>query len=94
MDAGAGARPWESESFTAGYYAGPAIGFPICAWLVSSVGWRAMFFVLGGATFVFFFVWLFFYYRPEHAKWLAEDEREMILAERNSRRAAEPPDSA
>jgi ACS family glucarate transporter-like MFS transporter len=71
-------------AFTAGYYAGPAIGFPICAWLVSSMGWRAMFFVLGGTTFVFFFVWLFFYYRPEQAKWLAEDEREMILAERNS----------
>ena len=71
-------------SFTAGYYAGPAIGFPICAWLVSSVGWRAMFYILGGATFVFFFVWLFFYFRPEDAKWLGEDERKMILAERNS----------
>ena len=71
-------------SFTAGYYAGPAIGFPICAWLVSSFGWRAMFYILGGATFVFFFVWLFFYFRPEDAKWLGEDERKMILAERNS----------
>ena len=71
-------------SFTAGYHAGPAIGFPICAWLVSSFGWRAMFYILGGATFVFFFVWLFFYFRPEDAKWLGEDERKMILAERNS----------
>jgi MFS family permease len=71
-------------TFTAGYYAGPAIGFPICAWLVSAFGWRAMFFILGGATFVFFLVWLLVYYLPEDAKWLADDEREMIVAERNS----------
>ncbi len=77
-------RGWATGVFTAGYYAGPAIGFPICAWLVSAVGWRAMFYVLGGATFVFFFLWLFAYYRPEQAKWLAEDEREMIVAERDT----------
>lgn len=71
-------------TFTAGYYAGPAIGFPICAYLVSAFGWRAMFYILGAATMVFFFVWLLVYYLPEDAKWLSEDERDMILAERNS----------
>ena len=68
--------------FTAGYYAGPAVGFPLCAWLIASFGWREMFYILGGATLLLFGLWLAVYWPPERAKWLRADEREMILAER------------
>lgn len=70
--------------FTAGYYAGPAIGFPICAWLAAALGWRAMFYALGSLSLLFFVVWLIVYQRPEKAKWLGRSERDMIVAERDS----------
>lgn len=69
--------------FTAGYYAGPAIGFPVCAWLMGAFGWRGMFYVLGAVTLLFFVLWLFVYYRPEDAKWIDEDERSLIVNERD-----------
>jgi len=74
--------------FTAGYYAGPAVGFPLCAWLIASFGWREMFYILGGATLLLFVLWLAVYWPPERAKWLRADEREMILAERGGAPAA------
>jgi ACS family glucarate transporter-like MFS transporter len=77
-------RGFSTGVFTAGYYAGPAVGFPLCAWLVASLGWRAMFYILGGATFLLFFLWLAVYWPPERAKWLRADERDMILAQRGS----------
>jgi ACS family glucarate transporter-like MFS transporter len=76
-------RGWATGLFTAGYFAGPAIGFPICAWLVGIVGWRMMFYILGGITFLFLFVWLLFYRGPENATWLSQTERDKILRERN-----------
>ncbi len=77
-------RGWSSGAFTAGYYLGPAVGYPICAWLVSSFGWRTMFFVLGGLTLLFVLLWLAVYWPPERARWLRDAERQLILSERDS----------
>ncbi len=82
-------RGWATGVFTAGYYAGPAVGFPISAWLVTAFGWRMMFYILGAVTLLFVLLWLAVYWPPERARWLREEERELILKERNSA-AAQP----
>ncbi len=70
--------------FTAGYYAGPALGIPLAALAVRAWGWRTSFYVLGGSTILFLIAWLIFFWIPEKAWWLPSQERAYILAERNA----------
>ncbi len=65
---------------------GPAFGTAVSAitiaWLVSAIGWRLAFVFSGALGFIWVAVWLLVYRDPEHARWLSEPERRMILAER------------
>jgi MFS family permease len=78
-------RGLASTIFIAGSYAGPAFGAAFLAWIVSSFGWRGGFYVAGAVGLAFLLIWLFFYQRPEDAKWLDESERQKILGERNNK---------
>jgi MFS family permease len=69
-------------SYNAGSYAGPAIGSLFVGWLVTQFGWRSSFYVTGAIGFVWLIAWLIWYRKPEDAKWLKQEEREKILAER------------
>jgi MFS family permease len=44
--------------YMAGTKIGPAIGAPICAWLVASFGWRSMFWLTGLVSLVWLIPWL------------------------------------
>jgi MFS family permease len=77
-------RGFATGVFTAGYYLGPAIGFPLIAWLVGAYGWRMMFIILGVATLFFLVIWLLLYFPPDRAKWLSDAERRLILTQRDS----------
>lgn len=68
----------------AGTNAGPAVGSPIVAWLIVNYGWRSSFIATGVIGFVWVAVWLLTYHPPEKAKWLGEEERQKIIAERDS----------
>jgi ACS family glucarate transporter-like MFS transporter len=63
---------------------GPAVGALLTAFLITRMGWRASFFVTGSLGFVWVIIWILAYRKPEHTKWLSEEEREYIV---NSREA-------
>lgn len=68
----------------AGSAVGPAIGAVLAAYLVSSLGWRASFFILGGAGVILVAAWFFTIKRPERVGWLDPRERDYILENRNA----------
>jgi MFS transporter, ACS family, hexuronate transporter len=45
---------------------GAVIAPPLCAWLLISIGWRALFVITGGFGFIWLAVWLFFTRTPNH----------------------------
>lgn len=75
-------RALATTIFNSGAYFGPAVGGLLLAWLVTVAGWRATFFVCGATGFAWLAAWLLWFRLPEHAAWLGDDERRMILRER------------
>jgi MFS family permease len=77
-------RGFASTVYSAGSFVGPAVG----ALLVGSVsavwGWRASFVLLGVLGFVWLACNLIWYDRPERVRWLSEEERKKIIAERGA----------
>ena len=69
--------------FNAGAYFGPAIGGLVLAWLVSVAGWRATFLVCATMGFIWLVAWMVWFRKPEEATWLSDEERALILRERN-----------
>jgi MFS family permease len=66
-----------------GSYAGPAIGALIVAWAVQLFGWRTGFILVGSSGAIWLFCWLVWFRKPEQAKFIGEEERALILRERN-----------
>jgi MFS family permease len=67
-----------------GTTAGPALGSPLVAWLITSHGWRSAFIVTGLIGLVWVLVWVPLYRSPDRAWWVSASEREMILRERDA----------
>lgn len=72
-----------TSAFIMGSYAGPAVGAPVVAWLVTRYGWRLSFIVTGMLGLAWLVLWLARFRLPERARWLAAAEREQILARRD-----------
>jgi ACS family glucarate transporter-like MFS transporter len=70
--------------WSAGGFVGPAIGAVITASIAGAFGWRAAFVFLGALGLVWLACNLIWFDRPERVKWLTEDERGKILAERSA----------
>ncbi|MDE1996149.1 MAG: MFS transporter [Rhizobiaceae bacterium] len=66
-----------------GAHAVPGLGAPILAWIVSAYGWRMSFIATGVLGFLWVLGWVLLYRRPEEARWLAPEERDMIVQERD-----------
>ncbi|PLZ02853.1 MFS transporter [Burkholderia sp. WAC0059] len=82
-----------TSAFIMGSYAGPALGAPVVAWLVTRYGWRISFIVTGVLGLAWLTLWLARFRLPEEARWLGAAEREQILARRDmqaDRHAARP----
>jgi ACS family glucarate transporter-like MFS transporter len=80
----AGERGVTNAVFMAGTQAGPALGALLVAWMLSQIGWRGSFVVVGAAGFVWLLAWLFWFGHPEKVTWLGAAEREKILRERDA----------
>ncbi len=75
-----------------GAEAGPAIGMPIIAWLLSEYGWRMSFVITGAIGFVWLFFWLkFFRNDPQECTWVSQEERRYIKENTDPPKAAEKP---
>jgi ACS family glucarate transporter-like MFS transporter len=81
----AGERGFTNAVFMAGTQAGPAVGALLVAWIMSQIGWRGSFLVVGAVGFVWLIGWLIWYGHPEKVKWLPEPERQKILRERDAK---------
>jgi MFS family permease len=74
--------------FVAGTQAGPAVGALIVAWIISRIGWRGSFFVVGVVGLIWLVAWLIWFDKPERVRWLGDAERAKILRERAAESAA------
>lgn len=71
-----------------GAEAGPALGFPLVALLVTNYGWRESFIITGAIGFLWVVIWLkFFRDDPQKCEWLSEGERQHIAANTDAPRA-------
>lgn len=61
---------------------GAVIAPPAIVWAFAHVGWRGAFLLTGAVGAAWLVLWLFFYSRPEKARWVSDTEREYILADR------------
>ena len=60
-------------------YLGLVIGTPLVAWLITSWGWRMMFYGTGGLTILGVgLFWLLVYDHPHQHPWISEEERQLI----------------
>jgi MFS family permease len=84
----AGERGLTNAIFMAGTQAGPAVGALLVAWIISQIGWRGSFLVVGAVGFVWLLAWLIWFDLPEKARWLGAQERDKILRERDARTSA------
>ena len=84
----AGERGLTNAIFMAGTQAGPAVGALLVAWIISQIGWRGSFLVVGAAGFIWLLAWLVWFDLPEKARWLGAAERDKILRERDARTSA------
>jgi ACS family glucarate transporter-like MFS transporter len=80
----AGERGMFAAAFNTGAYAGPAFCALVAGAIIGAWGWRSLFFIAGGVGFIWLAAWVWFYDRPEVARWLSEKERRKILTERNA----------
>jgi MFS family permease len=68
--------------FNAGAFAGPALSALVVGYLVQAVGWRLAFVVAGAIGFIWLAAWLRWFGPPESVRWLPDDERRAITAQR------------
>jgi ACS family D-galactonate transporter-like MFS transporter len=64
--------------YTAAEYVALGFATPLLFWILNSAGWRALFFISGGAGVLFTFFWWAFYRDPEQSRRLGDDERKLI----------------
>jgi sugar phosphate permease len=63
-------------------YMGLVIGMPIVGWLISILGWRAMFWITGLITLAgVFLFWLLVYDHPRDHPWISSEEKHLLEEE-------------
>lgn len=70
--------------WNAGTTVGSGIGAILAALLITNLGWRPAFWILGAIGFVWIAVWLIAARPPELTRWLRPSEREFIVANREA----------
>ncbi len=78
-----GERAFATAIFHSGVFVSVAIANPFVAWLVLRSGWRWSFVIVGALGFIWLFLWLRWFDLPEQCSWLPEQEREVILRQRD-----------
>ncbi|MCF8225121.1 MAG: MFS transporter [Bacteroidales bacterium] len=71
---------------------GAAVAMPLVAGMITALGWRTSFIILGIAGIVFAFLWYaLFRNKPEEIKIISKREREIILSGRQQDEKIKPP---
>jgi len=77
-------RGWAVALFDSGSSIGAAVAPALVIWLYHSFGdWRPAFLITGTLGFLWLIVWRMMYYRPEEHPRISDEERRMILADRD-----------
>ncbi|SAL77153.1 MFS transporter [Caballeronia choica] len=76
-------RGMAAAILNSGSYAGPAVGAIVVAWAVQQFGWRTGFVLVGATGSIWLFCWLKWFRKPELATFIGDEERALILRERN-----------
>jgi ACS family glucarate transporter-like MFS transporter len=72
-------RGWVYGATVGSGYLGLIIGLPLVGWLISTWGWRVMFYGTGALTIVGVAVfWLLIYDHPDEHPWVSEEEKELL----------------
>ncbi len=71
-------------TFSAGTFAGPAVGALIVGTIQQAYGWRAAFVVISLLSLAWLAIYALVYKRPEDASWLPDAERRKILEQRDA----------
>jgi len=79
----AGERGLANTVFSAGSYAGPALGAVLVGAVAAKFGWRASFMVAGALSLLWLLPFSLWFDRPERVGWLSAPERAHILGERS-----------
>ena len=74
--------------FNTGSAVGAVIAPPLMAFIVTTLGWRWVFFITGSIGFVWAIFWLKFYQPPTKSPFLTNEERAFILSSQASAAAA------
>jgi MFS transporter, ACS family, D-galactonate transporter len=74
-------------SLSLGQWFGTAFGALFVGWIVATFGWRAAFVVTGVLGFIWVAIWWFVVRDPTEARWLPEEERKFLIAERDAKPA-------
>jgi ACS family hexuronate transporter-like MFS transporter len=77
--------------FNTGSAVGAVIAPPLIAMIVTTWGWREVFFITGGVGFLWAAIWLKLYRPPETNSRITPEERAMIVASRTEAAPAEGP---
>jgi MFS transporter, ACS family, hexuronate transporter len=64
--------------FNTGSAIGAIVAAPLLAWMALRFGWRWVFFITGGAGFVWAAVWAVFYRTPDRSPFITPEERDLI----------------
>ncbi len=80
----AGERATALATFSAGTFAGPAVGALIVGTIEQAYGWRTAFVAIGVASLAWLAIYVLLYQRPEDARWLPKAERRRILEQRGA----------
>jgi len=83
-------RGFATAVFNSGAYAGPALGAIFMGVLVGAFGWRVAFAVAGATGALWLLFAIPWYRRPEEARFLGKEERDMILRTRDPESAGTP----
>lgn len=77
-------RGLASTIYSAGTFAGPAIGAVLVGSLTATWGWRFAFICLGVLGLLWLMVNLVWFDKPERVRWLGEEERARIIRDRGA----------
>jgi ACS family hexuronate transporter-like MFS transporter len=78
-------RGWAVALFDSGSSIGAAVAPSLVIWLYHSFGgWQPAFLITGTLGFFWLIFWRMFYYRPEEHSRISEEERTMILSDRQA----------
>ncbi len=73
-------------SLSLGQWFGTAFGAMFVGWVVADFGWRAAFMATGVLGLLWMTIWLLFVREPNRTKWLGQEERDYILAQREAKK--------